>query len=210
MDLQLFAGRSHTAGKILKTILILILVIILLAVGIIAYVRLREGRRIVRSAEEAKSCDVIIVLGCGVYPDGSLSPMLRYRLETVNALWQDGVGDVIYITGDHREGEYDEVDHMAEYLEACGIAREDMILDYDGYSTLESMEHASRDIFGRKVLVVTQKYHLYRAMYIGEKLGLDVSGAAAKDWGFSSGTVYRHLRELAATLKDFYVCSVRK
>ena len=207
MDLQFFAGESHRGRRILKTIcktlLILVLTVLLCAGGIIGYVRLREGKRIVKAADRAGKYDVILVLGCGVYPDGSLSPMLRYRLETVLELYQAGVSDTVYITGDHRKGEYDEVDHMAAFLQEQGIPKAAMLLDYEGYSTGESMAHAGRDLSGKSVLIVTQKYHLYRAMYLGEANGLSCSGMAAQDWGLSSGTVYRHLRELAATLKDW-------
>ena len=207
MDLQFFAGESHRGRKILKTIcrivLILMLAVLFAAGGIIGYVRLREGKRIVKDEERVGKYDAILVLGCGVYQDGSLSPMLRYRLETVLELYAAGVSDTVYLTGDHRKGEYAEVDHMAEFLQGQGIPEEALMLDYEGYSTGESMAHAGRDLSGKSVLVVTQKYHLYRALYLGEANGLSCAGTAAQDWGLSSGTVYRHLRELAATLKDW-------
>lgn len=193
--------------KFLKILLILILAVILAAAGIIAYVRLREGRRILKNTESAGTYDAILVLGCGVYPDGSLSPMLRYRLECVLQLYGQGAADTVYVTGDHRKGEYDEVDHMIAFLKEGGIPAEKLIPDYEGHSTYLSMTHAASDLSGKKVLAVTQRYHLYRAMYIGEMYGLRCDGCAAEDWGLSSGTVYRHLRELAATLKDWGVCT---
>ncbi|MBQ9910063.1 MAG: YdcF family protein [Lachnospiraceae bacterium] len=193
--------------KFLKFLLILVLIAVLAAAGIIAYVRVKEGRRILKSVEDAGTYDAILVLGCGVYPDGSLSPMLRYRLECVLTLYKQGVSDTVYVTGDHRKGEYDEVDHMIAFLKEGGIPEEKLIPDYEGHSTYLSMTHASKDLAGKKVLAVTQRYHLYRAMYIGQTYGLLCDGCAAQDWGLSSGTVYRHARELAATLKDWGVCT---
>ena len=196
--------------KALKLILMLILIAAAAAALVIAYVRVREGSRISEELPEQGAYDVILVLGCGVYPDGSLSPMLRYRLEKTTELYRNGAADSIYVTGDHRKGEYDEVDHMIEYLVSQGVPEKALIPDYGGHSTYESMTHAARDLSGRRVIVVTQRYHLYRAMYVGEAYGLSCSGAAAQDWGLSSGTVFRHARELAATVKDFFVCLTKQ
>jgi len=194
----------------MKCILILILIAAAASVLIIAFVRIREGGKIRKDLPAARDYDAILVLGCGVYSDGSLSPMLRYRLEKTVELYRNGAADRIYVTGDHRQGEYDEVDHMMEYLVSQGVPEQAMTADYAGHSTGESMAHAAQDLAGQRVIIVTQQYHLYRAMYIGEAYGLSCDGAAAQDWGLSSGTVFRHARELAATLKDFFACLIKR
>ena len=165
--------------------------------------------------QSLKAADAIIVLGCGVYPDGTLSPLLRYRMERAMEVYKAGLAKYIYVTGDHREGEYDEVDHMREWLLDRGVDETYILCDYDGYSTFESMEHAKEAPYWyvengerkkrplQDVIVVTQKYHLYRALYIGEKMGLSVKGCAAEDWPMSAGTLIRHLREIPACIKDW-------
>ena len=160
------------------------------------------------AAEKGPLYDAIVVLGCGVYADGSLSPLLTYRMEKTLELYQAGVSDYIFVTGDHRLGEYDEPDHMAEWLIARGVPKSALIMDYTGYSTYESLLHVSHtggeeEEELRNILIVTQEYHEYRALYIGEKMGLMCHGAAAKDWPMSPGTLMRHLREIPACLKDW-------
>ena len=157
-------------------------------------------------AEKGPLYDAIVVLGCGVYADGSLSPLLTYRMEKTLEMYEAGASDYIYVTGDHRQGEYDEPDHMAEWLIKKGVPKSALIMDYDGYSTYESLLHV-KETGGkeelRNILIVTQEYHEYRALYIGEKMGLTCHGAAAEDWPMSPGTLMRHLREIPACLKDW-------
>jgi len=166
--------------------------------------------KIVRSIEEAKeeSYDAIVVLGCGVYQDGSLSPMLKYRLDATSELFWNKVAPIIFVTGDHVEGNYDEVDHMLEYFYTKNISEEWMVPDYEGHSTYESMQHAVEAGY-KKVLIVTQEYHLPRAMHIAETYGLDCTGFPAQDWGMSIGTIYRHGREYLATIKDYLYCLIQ-
>lgn len=155
---------------------------------------------------EVPPYSMIAVLGCGVYADGSLSPLLRYRMEKTLELYLAGAAERICVTGDHREGEYDEVDHMAAYLIERGVPSDRILRDYEGFSTYESMSHLQGLAGKERVLVVTQEYHLYRALYIARTLGVDADGTAAQDWPFSSGTVMRHLREIPACIKDWLQC----
>ncbi len=212
--------------KILLWILLFAAAVILFFTAVRAGFILKERKRIFSSGEiteailtkETEPYDAILVLGCGVYGDGTLSPMLRWRLDTVQELWEGDSAPVIFVTGDHTDDGYDEVDHMIADLADRGIPRESMIADYHGVSTFESMKNAAA-YFGentgkngtdpedaKRILVVTQKYHLYRAMYIGEDLGLSCTGAIARDWKLSAGTAYRHLREIPGCVKDWLVC----
>ena len=195
----------------IKVIIIFLSVIILTPLAVrLFFILTTRGRFVstetlsaVKSSGE-EPYDAVVVLGCGVYSDSSLSPLLTYRMEKTLEVYRTGAAKKIYITGDHREGEYDEVDHMAEWLYAQGVSDEDLILDYRGYSTWESMEHAGSEL--KRVIIVTQPYHLYRALYLARHFGLEAVGAPSRDWQFSAGTVSRHLREIPACVKDLLQC----
>ena len=149
--------------------------------------------------------DCTLVLGCGVRPDGTPTPMLEDRLKRGVALYKAGVAPKILMSGDHGQVEYDEVNVMRDYALKQGVPAEDIFMDHAGFSTYESMYRA-RDIFcAKKIIVVTQKYHLYRAVYIANSLGLDAYGIDS-DYRQYVGQNYRDLREFAAQFKDFITC----
>lgn len=150
--------------------------------------------------------DAIVVLGAGVYQDGSLSPILKNRMDRTISLYQMGLAKQIICSGDHRLGEYDEVDHMVEYLVVHKIPEENIDYDYEGFSTLESMENVAKTFGMKRIILVTQQYHLYRGIYLGGHFGMDVYGAEAEQAGVFTGRLYRTLREDIASMKDFLYC----
>lgn len=154
--------------------------------------------------------EAVIVLGAGVYMDGTPSPMLRFRLEKTIEIYETGAVKSVFVSGDHREGEYDEVDHMVEYLIVHGVPEERIWYDYEGHSTYESMQRAAEAYDIRHAVLVTQQYHLYRAMMIGRFHRMEIVGAPAENWKISAGTVLRTLREWPACVKDLYYCIVKK
>ena len=146
--------------------------------------------------------DCILVLGAGVRDDGSPSLMLRDRLNTSIQLYEAGICDRLLMSGDHGRVEYDEVNVMKGIAIEAGIPSEHIFMDHAGFSTYDSLYRA-RDIFqARKVIIVTQKYHLYRALYIARALGLEAVGVAAPGETYY-GQTYREMREMAARTKDF-------
>lgn len=146
--------------------------------------------------------DCILILGCGVRKDGTPSLMLRDRLETGIALYEAGAGKKLLMSGDHGRKEYDEVNTMKAFAMERSIPSEDIFMDHAGFSTYDSMYRA-RDIFcAEKVIIVTQEYHLPRALYVAEKLGLEAYGVAALDVNYH-GQAYREFREMLARAKDF-------
>lgn len=194
----------------------LILAAGLVVAGFRLYLILRTKahiRTVTEAAEDSAAgdkADAIIVLGAGVWENRQPSPMLKNRLETALALWKAGVADRILVTGDHRPGEYDEVDVMWEYLVVKNVPEEKIERDYAGFSTYESMVRSGQKYGIKRGVVVTQHYHLYRAMYIGEKNGIETTGVIAEDAGDLFGRAKRILREWAATIKDIYYCTVKK
>lgn len=152
----------------------------------------------------------ILVLGCAVWNNETLSPMLRDRVTTGLSLYQSGVSEKLLMSGDHGRENYDEVNHMKQFFVDAGVDPEVVFLDHAGFSTYESMYRA-RDIFGvKKVVIVTQGYHLYRAVYIARALGLDAYGVASDLQDYALYTDVRNaIRESLARIKDFGVCIVK-
>ena len=182
---------------------------ILAVFGLSSYVKNHTAEKILTAEEAAKQeADCILVLGCGVRPDGTPSLMLQDRLETGIALYEDGAAPKLLMSGDHGRKEYDEVNLMKEYALERGVPSEDVFMDHAGFSTYESMYRA-RDIFcAEKVIVVSQRYHLPRALYVAEKLGLEAYGVPAQDVDYR-GQAYGEFREMLARAKDFCTAVVQ-
>lgn len=147
--------------------------------------------------------DCILVLGCGIKDEETPSDMLKDRLDVGIALYQQGLAEKILLSGDNGTVEHNEIHVMLNYVKAAGIPEKDIFCDHAGFSTYDSM-HRAGSIFGaEKVIVVTQEYHEYRALYIGKKLGLDVIGVASDQRNYF-GQAYREGREVLARFKDFF------
>lgn len=147
--------------------------------------------------------DCILVLGAGVHGT-TLSHMLEDRVKTGITLYENGASKKILMSGDHGRENYDEVNAMKSYAIDKGVISSDIFMDHAGFSTYESMYRA-RDVFAaKKVLIVTQKYHLYRAIYVARYLGLDAYGVDAQLREYAGHTnIYNTLREFLARNKDF-------
>ena len=175
--------------------------------GVNVYVTQSAGSYIL-SPEQAtalEDVDCILILGCGVREDGSPSDMLHDRLKRGVTLYQDGAAPKLLMSGDHGRDGYDEVDAMKSYAVDEGVPSEDVFMDHAGFSTYESMYRA-RDVFGtKKIIIVTQQYHLYRAVYIARSLGIDAYGVSS-DYRAYRGAATREVREVLARLKDAVTC----
>lgn len=159
-------------------------------------------------AATVEDADCILVLGCGLREDGTPSHMLSDRLQRGVSLYEKDIAPKLLMSGDHGREGYDEVNAMKQYALDCGIATDDIFMDHAGFSTYESMYRA-KEIFGaEKIVIVTQQYHLYRAVYIAEMLGLEAYGVAS-DYRSYTGFFMRELREILARVKDFGMCLLR-
>ena len=159
----------------------------------------------VEQAKDLKDVDCIIVLGCQVRDDGSLSDMLHDRLWRSVQLYELGVSAKLLMSGDHGQDDYNEVGAMKQYAVDHGVPSEAVFMDHAGFSTYETMYRAKEVFQARKVVIVTQEYHLYRAIYIAEKLGLEAYGVAS-DLQSYVGQFNRDIREVMARCKDFGMC----
>ena len=147
------------------------------------------------------SFDYIVVLGCRVYEDGRLSHMLEDRVKASVTLYKSGISDCILMSGDHEHDRYNEVDPMKHTAVAQGVPAEDVLVDPLGLSTYDSLARLAAQHRGARVVIVTQEYHLYRALYIAESLGLDAYGVSA-DLRPYAGQWKRDAREVFARCKD--------
>lgn len=175
-----------------------------LAVAGINFYMIESGKNQILTEEEAADfgADCILVLGAGVWNDSTPSPMLQDRLDKGLELYGSGVSDRLLMSGDHGREEYDEVNVMKEYVVKRGVPSFAVFMDHAGFSTYESMYRA-KEIFGvEKVVIVTQEYHMYRALYIARKLGLDAVGVVTEPITYG-GQAMRDMREAAARVKDF-------
>ena len=166
-----------------------------------------SSRTLIVSPEKAAegSADCVLVLGAGVQPDGRPSPMLSERINTGVKLYKAGAAPKLLMSGDHGTKGHDEVNAMKDAALAAGVPSADVFMDHAGFSTYDSMYRA-RDIFGaEKIVIVTQAYHLPRALWIAKRMGLEAVGVAC-DTRRYAGQTYRDLRELAARDKDFIKC----
>lgn len=177
--------------------------------GINAAVILTARPHILTEEEACKlDADCILVLGSSVYGN-TLAPTVENRVLTGLALYEGGASDRLLMSGDHGEKDYDEVNSMKQYCVDKGVEPNVIFLDHAGFSTYDSMYRA-RDIFGvRKVIIVTQGYHLYRAVYIARALGLEAYGVVADgpDHSFLSD-LRNQVRESLARVKDFVICII--
>lgn len=174
-----------------------------LMLGVSGYVVLSTKNQILLSTEaaEIKDADCILVLGCRVYEDGTPSHMLEDRLRRGVELYNLGAAPKLLMSGDHGQLEYDEVGAMKQYALSQGVESCDVFMDHAGFSTYESLYRA-KEIFGvEKVIIVTQGYHLHRALYIARVLGLEAYGVAA-DYRSYAGQLMRDFREILARNKD--------
>lgn len=143
----------------------------------------------------------ILVLGCAVWENNQPSPMLQFRLDTAIELYKRGVAPKLLLSGDNSVKEYSEPDCMLAYALKQGVPAEDIFLDFAGFSTYDSMYRAKAVFCADNIIVVTQKYHLFRALSICDALGIKAKGVAS-DQEKRPGRYYREAREVLARCKD--------
>lgn len=201
--------RKKRLKKIFLAFICLFLLGAAVFCGINAAVVLTARPHILTEEEACKlDADCILVLGSSVYGN-TLAPTVENRVLTGLALYEGGASDRLLMSGDHGKKDYDEVNSMKQYCVDKGVEPNVIFLDHAGFSTYDSMYRA-RDIFGvRKVIIVTQGYHLYRAVYIARALGLEAYGVVADgpDHSFLSD-LRNQVRESLARVKDFVICII--
>lgn len=190
-------------NKILTCLIILLITGISIILSINFYVILSTKKQIVEITDlkNNNEYDCIIVLGAGIWGDKP-SPMLQDRLDEAIKLYKEGIAPKIIMSGDNGQEGYDEVNVMKTYAIENGIPSEDIFMDHAGFSTYESIYRAKEIFQVKKAIIVTQKYHLYRALHISNGLNIETYGIGADPRKYS-GQIFRELREILARNKDF-------
>ncbi len=154
-----------------------------------------------RETGPSDEVDCILVLGAGVW-NGAPSPILEDRLAQALELYQAGRSSKILVSGDHQDERYDEPNTMRVWLEARGVPARDIFMDHAGLDTYSSMWRA-RHVFGvDRMLVVTQRFHLRRAVWTARSLGMTAEGVAADRRPYR-GAAWFEIREIASRTKAF-------
>ena len=152
-----------------------------------------------------KKYDAIVVLGAGLRPDGTPSNMLEDRLKGAIELYKKGVAPKIIVSGDCSGEHYDEVSAMKKFCVDNGVPEADVLRDDKGFSTYETMDNVVRGMGYKNIIVVTQKYHIYRSVYLARRMGADADGFSTdyREYIFWAQRK-RDVREFAARIKDFF------
>ena len=195
--------------KIIKILVITAIIGIGLVLSINFYVVGTTKTKIIKNNDYSKLRDVdcIVILGAGIWGDKP-SPMLQDRLEEGIKLYNEGIAPKIIMSGDHGREGYDEVNIMKEYAVNKGIPSEDIFMDHAGFSTYESIYRAKEIFDADNIVIVTQEYHLYRALYIADKLDINAYGINSDPRQYS-GQLFREIREILARNKDFINCIIK-
>ncbi len=196
--------------KLIQIILVLAAASLVFFYGVNAYIVDKESVKVYDKenlpADSGRDC--ILILGCGVRSDGTPSAMLADRLEQGIALYKSGAAPKIIMSGDHGRADYDEVNVMKKIAEENGVLPEDIFMDHAGFSTYDSIYRAKAVFEADNIIVVTQKFHIYRALYIADSLGINAVGVNSDPRSYR-GHQYNELREMAARSKDFISCIVK-
>ena len=177
------------------------------ALGIDYYVVKSTEKYILTPENAGEGYDCILVLGCGVHGD-TPSHMLEDRLLQGIELYEYGASEKMLMSGDHGKENYDEVNVMKDFAVERGVSAENIFMDHAGFSTYESMYRAKEIFTAEKILIVTQDYHLHRAIYDARAMGMEAYGVASNPRTYA-GQLYRDIREILARNKDFLYCIIK-
>ena len=194
----------RVVGRVLMALQVVVAAVVLVFVGTNAAAILSSRDDIVDAQEAASfDADAIIVLGASVLPDGTPSSILRDRLDDGIALYFAGAAPKLIMSGDNGTESYNECWAMKRYAIAQGVPSEDIFCDHAGFSTYETMYRA-RHVFGaERVVIATQTYHLYRAIYDAQGVGMEAIGVPS-DYGDYANQLWYDVREIFARTKDFF------
>lgn len=200
---------NKTLKRVIIGMIVILLIVFISLLGINFFVTATTSKRILtkKQARELENVDCILILGAGIWGQNP-SPMLEDRLLQGISLYQEGVSHKIIMSGDHGRDNYDEVNVMKRFAIEKNVKSEDIFMDHAGFSTYDSMYRA-KDVFeAKKIVIVTQKYHMYRALYVAEQLGLEAYGVNSDPQTYS-GQFIRDIREVLARDKDWFKCIIK-
>lgn len=194
-------GRLGRRRRLRTTLVVVGLVVVGVIVTAVSWVRL-STRNDVYGVADVPSAPVAIVLGAGLRPDGGPSPWLAARLRDAASLYEAGTVRAILVSGDHGRSDYDEVAAMTEWLVDHDVPAEKVVADHAGFDTYDSCQRAHR-VFGvDDAIVVTQDFHLPRALFLCQQAGIRAVGVGSAAHGGRPGM--NALREVPASVKAVF------
>lgn len=191
----------HTFIKICCLCLVLVMIVPLTAFAINTIVCLSTLNELksIPALEETQT-DYIMVLGAGIEPDGSPSPVLKERLDTAIKLYQHQNAKQIIVSGGMDEAQ-SEISAMYNYLIENDIPAENVLCDTLGVDTFASINNLSQVYHAKSAIIVSQRFHLYRAVFIAKHFDLEVYGCPSSEEDISDHDLL--YREFLARVKDF-------
>jgi len=188
---------------IFKNIFFLIISILFLVIMINVFVLSSTSKYIYSNKLKVPSSDTALILGASVHANGKLSPILFDRAKNGALLYRNGKVKNVLLSGDHGKKYYDEVTAMKHFFLKEGISKKTIFLDFNGVNTYYSIKHAARNFNVKKMIIVTQEFHLPRAIFIAKKMNIEVYGFVADNRKYKDIYYYRY-RECLARVKSFF------
>jgi SanA protein len=183
--------------------------LVLMVIAANAYIVFSTRGEATSDISKLPHAQAAIVPGAQVRPDGTMSLMLADRVERTVQLWQAGKVDRILVSGDHASWRYDEPDTMREALMRAGIPGRVIFTDHAGFNTYATMVRAKRIFEVRSAIVVTQGFHMDRALYLAKSAGIStVSGLTSDIHGYGQKQKESDIRELLARPKALFDTAV--
>ena len=188
---------------------IILLILFLLILSINIYVKISSYKRILQSEDlKLENIDCLLVLGAGIIENSRPTLMLKDRLDKSIELYKKGIAPKMIMSGDHSKVNHDEVGIMKKYAIERGVPSENIFMDHAGFCTYDSI-YRCKEIFGaKKIIIVTQKYHLYRSIFIAEFLGINAYGIKSDARKYTK-MPYHLVREMFAIVKNFIKCILK-
>ena len=201
---KILASKQFIIALICVTVVLVSAIVAVFSVSLAIKAKTSEDIVSLEKSDGIEDVDHIIILGAGLRSDGSPSDMLADRLKTGVALLELHPKAKLLLTGDNSGEHYNEVAAMKKFVVELGVSEEKLVEDGKGYSTYESLYRAVNTYGVKNAIIVTQEYHLHRALYIADRMNVDAVGVSA-DLRSYSGQSIRNAREHLARVKDFFL-----
>lgn len=203
MNFKFKKGVRYLFYKILKYLCVTLLIIVIatLIINLVVVVTTKDNIIDLDEANKLDNIDCILILGASIRGNNP-SPMLEDRLLQGMSLYENKVSPKIIVSGDHMNKDYDEVNVMKDYLVGHKVPSQDVFMDHAGISTYDSIYRTKHIFKVNKIIIVTQQYHLHRALYIAKQLDIEAYGVATSQKNYSNQS-NREIREILARTKDF-------
>ncbi len=184
--------------KIFRYLVTAVILLITITVVINMLIFFGSKAKVFSSIDDLSEAEVVIILGARVYGDGKLSPIFKERVDTAVVVYSNKKVKKILVSGDNGSLEYNEVAPVREYLLSLGIPSADIFLDYAGFDTYDTMYRAKNIFAIKSAIVVTQPFHIHRAVYLGNSLKINTQGMVTEE---GDGTIKNYFREFFANIK---------